>query len=266
MISKKLTGCFSLLFIFLLACHSIAEDKAKTTDPINQTQTSSKSIELAEKLITQVLSNKPTKAVEIKLQTLEFNDLVEDLDTDLTKKVFWLNVYNSYIQLILAEDENLYEDKSAFFSAKQILIAGVEFSFDDIEHGIIRGTKFKYGLGYVDNPFSDKEISKLQCQEVDERIHFALNCGAVSCPPVRVYTMENYEEAIESNTENFLKAETTFMEIENKVITTKLFQWYKGDFELSTVDYLKKYDVIPQWAEPEVEYSDYNWEKRLIEN
>jgi hypothetical protein len=177
-----------------------------------------------------------------------------------------LNIYNSYIQLILDENEELYEDKSSFFSEKQILLAGVKFSFDDIEHGIIRGTKFKYGLGYIDNPFSDEKISKLQCNEVDERIHFALNCGAVSCPPVKVYTIENFEKEIESNTINFLKAETTFMEVENKVITTRLFYWFKGDFELITVDYLKKYDVIPQWAEPDVEYSDYNWEKQLIKN
>lgn len=250
----------------LVACEADHKQEKHKQIEAKQNQKSAKSLELAEQLITQVMAAEPTSDTEEKLQKLDFDRILTNLNTDLKKKVFWINIYNAYIQLILQKDDASFEDKNAFFSEKQILIAGVKFSFDDIEHGIIRGSKFKYGLGFVDNPFSDETIEKLQCEEVDERIHFALNCGAVSCPPVKIYTLNNYESEMEASTKSFLKAETTFLKVENIVITTRLFQWYQGDFELSVVDYLKKYDAIPQWVEPEVEFSEYNWEKRLIHN
>ncbi|MEX2379201.1 MAG: DUF547 domain-containing protein [Vicingaceae bacterium] len=261
----KTTIASVFLFMGLLACQ--ADKKQQQNKVITElNQNKSKSIALSKQLITHVMAAEPTSETEEKLQKLDFDRILTELNTDLKKKVFWINIYNAYIQLILQEDDASYEDKSSFFSKKQILIARVKFSFDDIEHGIIRGTKFKYGLGYVDNPFSDEKIKKLQCDEIDERIHFALNCGAVSCPPVKTYTLENFETEMDASTKSFLKTETTFLEVENKVITTRLFQWYQGDFELNVVDYLKKYDVIPQWVEPKVEYSEYNWEKRLIRN
>lgn len=263
---KKLTIILSttLVFVFLFACDINSEQGVKKKKEIKSDQRSTKSIEQAEKLITQVMSAEQTIETEENLQKLNFDTLLFELNTDLKKKVFWINIYNAYIQLILEKDEDLYADKDSFFDEKQILIAGIKFSFDDIEHGIIRGSKFKYGLGYVDNPFSDKTIEKLQCETVDERIHFALNCGAVSCPPVKIYTLENFETEMDASAKSFLKAETTYLKVENKVITTRLFQWYQGDFDLSVVDYLKKYDAIPQWVEPEVAFSEYNWEKRLI--
>ena len=33
---------------------------------------------------------------------------------------------------------------------------------------------------------------------MDKRIHFALNCGAKSCPPIKVYTPEALEEGLQS--------------------------------------------------------------------
>ena len=42
--------------------------------------------------------------------------------------------------------------------------------------------------------FEDKDPrSKVALSELDPRIHFALNCGARSCPPIRVYTEEKYD-------------------------------------------------------------------------
>ncbi|MAC95630.1 MAG: hypothetical protein CMC96_09010 [Flavobacteriales bacterium] len=251
------------LFLLLSSCESSKKQSEEQLTAKKQS-IDSIAVPLSKQLINSILANKETQQTVDKLKNLELNTLLTELNTDLKKKVFWINIYNSFIQVILKEDDKGFEDKSDFFSKKQIEIAGVQFSFDDIEHGIIRGTKFKYGLGYVDNPFSDEIIKALQCDTLDERIHFALNCGAESCPPVRVYTLSNFEKVMEENTKTFLSSETTFLEIENKVITTRLFQWYKGDFNLSVIEYLKKYNVIPQWVEADVEYSEYNWEKRLV--
>lgn len=255
----------SILFTILIfnSCE-LSNKKSELQNTDKSDSKDSTAITLSQQLIKSILSSENSEENIEQLRDLDLNIILNELNTDIEKKVFWINIYNSFIQLILENDEAGFENKSSFFSKKQIEIAGIQLSFDDIEHGIIRGTKFKYGLGYIDNPFSDETIKKLQCDTLDERIHFALNCGAVSCPPVRVYTLHNFEQVMEENTKTFLKSETTFLEIENKVITTKLFQWYKGDFDLSVVDYLKKYDVIPQWVKPDVEYNEYNWEKQLV--
>lgn len=35
-------------------------------------------------------------------------------------------------------------------------------------------------------------------QQVDPRIHFALVCGAKSCPPIKLYTPENLDEGLDA--------------------------------------------------------------------
>ena len=42
----------------------------------------------------------------------------------------------------------------------------------------------------------------------DPRIHFALNCGAVSCPPIAVYEGESLDEQLDIATEGFLEGNT----------------------------------------------------------
>lgn len=37
-------------------------------------------------------------------------------------------------------------------------------------------------------------------QPMDPRIHFALVCGAKSCPPIKVYTADSLHEGLESAT------------------------------------------------------------------
>ena len=40
-------------------------------------------------------------------------------------------------------------------------------------------------------------------EPVDQRIHFALVCGAKSCPPIKVYTPQSLEEGLDSTTAAF---------------------------------------------------------------
>lgn len=44
-------------------------------------------------------------------------------------------------------------------------------------------------------------------QPMDKRIHFALNCGARSCPPIRVYTPEELEEGLDAAAAAFCEGE-----------------------------------------------------------
>lgn len=44
---------------------------------------------------------------------------------------------------------------------------------------------------------------------VDARIHFALNCGAASCPAIKMYTTDTLEEGLTGAAEAFCASEVT---------------------------------------------------------
>jgi hypothetical protein len=64
----------------------------------------------------------------------------------------------------------------------------------------------------------------------DYRIHFALNCGAKSCPPIAFYTPDKIEQQLELATQSFLESETIVSEAQHAVATSRLLLWYRGDF------------------------------------
>ena len=63
-------------------------------------------------------------------------------------------------------------------------VGGLLFTLDEIEHGVLRCNR---GHPKDQKPmFSDEEAREsLALNSLDPRIHFALNCGATSCPPIR---------------------------------------------------------------------------------
>jgi hypothetical protein len=44
---------------------------------------------------------------------------------------------------------------------------------------------------------------------VDARIHFALNCGAASCPAIKLYSLDTLEEGLTAATEAFCASEVS---------------------------------------------------------
>jgi hypothetical protein len=138
-------------------------------------------------------------------------------------------------------------------------------SFDAIEHGILRKAAWKYGFGYIKNPFLSKEIEDLEVKQADARIHFALNCGAKSCPKIAIYTAKNLNEDLDRNAKAFLKENSVYKASEKTVHTTPLFSWYRGDFggEEEILNLLKNYGIIPATKDIEIKYTDYDWTMKL---
>ena len=63
-------------------------------------------------------------------------------------------------------------------------VGGLLFTLDEIEHGVLRCNK---GHPKDEKPmFTDEARKSLSLSFLDPRIHFALNCGATSCPPIRL--------------------------------------------------------------------------------
>ena len=75
-------------------------------------------------------------------------------------------------------------------------VGGLLFTLDEIEHGILRVNK---GHPKDGKPmFNDDKRKKLMVESLDPRIHFALNCGAASCPPIRIYQKEKLDKQVKS--------------------------------------------------------------------
>jgi hypothetical protein len=113
----------------------------------------------------------------------------------------------------------------------------------------------------------------------EPRIHFAINCASISCPPLarEVYRPGALEEQLERATREFINDEREVMidTPRNRLVLSKIFDWYKSDFaeaipgaaseDAGLIDYLKRYltperrRALERLSNPKIEYLDYDW-------
>ncbi len=191
---------------------------------------------------------------------LEYLNRMERVDAGALPRdeamAYWINVYNAaMLQLVLdAHPIRSPKDLGGLLGTtweKKVFRAGGErISLDHIENGILRA---KYP---------------------DARIHFALNCAARSCPPLRAepYVADRLDEQLENATRAFL-ADPANVLVElgkkPKLTVSKLFDWYAVDFVAaagSVPAYVAKYAPQVTAATPEgaaidwkLSYADYDW-------
>jgi len=215
---------------------------------------------VSEKLLNALKNGEETAQYQKILKATTFEELETNLTSDKDKFAFWLNVYNSYIILILSEHPEYYEDRGKFFKEPYINIGGEKVSFAKIEHGIIRRSQWDLGLGLIRKPFPGKWERKLRVSKRNYRIHFALNCGAIACPPVTVYDPINLDKQLAYQTEKYLKKHTTYDKATNKVSTTPLFSWFRGDFggKKGVKKILAAQSLIPS-TKVELKFIEYDW-------
>jgi hypothetical protein len=217
-----------------------------------------------QKVSKELLSNIITKKsfqneIDI-LSKSTLDELQNQLKTDQQKIAFWVNIYNAFIQISLTENPDLYNDKGAFFSEKRVKIVGETLSFDDIEHGIIRKSRMKISLGYLRKWFRPKWERKLRVEDIDWRIHFALNCGAKSCPPVAIYSVENLEKELDFMTKAYLKEQTSYNSDDKTATSVALFSWFRGDFGglKGAKNILFEYKITPEKPK-NIDFKTYDW-------
>ena len=129
-----------------------------------------------------------------------------------------------------------------FFKKLKHRVAGKSITLDDLENKVIRPT-FK-----------------------DPRVHFALVCGARSCPPLRcrAFYGGGLNRVLERLTRRFINSKLGVRAEGEKLSVSKLFTWYAGDFEASdgTVGkYLARYHKTQgaRLATAKLEYQPYSW-------
>jgi hypothetical protein len=170
---------------------------------------------------------------------------------------FWINVYNAFVLKVVCDkypiksimSKTAYALGKSNFQKKLVTINGVQYSLNDVENNIIR-------------PFGDP------------RIHFAINCAAKSCPPLRseAFEADRLNAQLEEQTRNFIAnpANNGLDLGKNEILVSKIFDWFEEDF--------KKYDAgvpafISRYLPPEpgkqllanaktvkVKHHDYNWD------
>jgi uncharacterized membrane protein YdjX (TVP38/TMEM64 family) len=105
----------------------------------------------------------------------------------------------------------------------------------------------------------------------EPRIHFALVCAAIGCPPLRseAYTADRLQEQLQAQAV-YVHAHDRWFQFDPKINTlrlTSLYNWYGGDFEQvagSVVKYAARYSPALQNAldtgrTPKAQFLDYDW-------
>jgi glutaredoxin len=106
------------------------------------------------------------------------------------------------------------EGRSNFFSGRSganYLLGQHVFSLDDLEHGLIRANlPHPSKAGMSSTYFSEgdpRAVFALDRAHFDPRVHFVLNCGAASCPPLRVLSRNTLQVALAAAARSYLKSE-----------------------------------------------------------
>lgn len=217
-------------------------------------------IQLSQEFLKALQDRKPTDEYKKALAEISLEDLSQQINTDEKRLAFWINIYNAFIMDILKDAPEKYEDRSTFFKAKQMIIAGEEVSFDDVEHGVIRSSVIKLSLGYLSKWFVSNWERKLRTNQRNYRVHFALNCGAKSCPPVAIYDDKTVNDDLEKISKQYLSRVSSYDEGQKKVVTTPLMSWFRGDFggKKGTKNILKKHGLIPS-TDVDLAFDSYDW-------
>jgi len=145
---------------------------------------------------------------------------------------FWINIYNTtvihgVIELGLGQSVREFP---RFFDRVAYEIGGHRFSLNEMEHGILRGNRRPpYKLL---KPFrkGDPRL-EFAASPMDPRIHFALVCGARSCPPIGFYEADQIDFQLQLAAASFINNPQVKIEPEDRTVSiSMIFKWYKSDF------------------------------------
>ena len=163
---------------------------------------------------------------------------------------YWINVYNAFTVKLIVD---FYPTKSIrdlgprikiplikdVWHYKFFKIAGVEMSLDEVEHSILR-----------------KEFE-------EPRIHFAINCASVSCPPLlnEAFVVANLENQLTRVTSTFINDPTRNKISSQSAQLSSIFSWFKGDFTKkgTLIEFLNRYSKVKISPNARISFLDYNW-------
>ncbi len=229
---------------------------------LSNLHSSNQLVALSQQFIYAAKTGEALDSFVMKFKDLPYSELKNNIVSDDEKIAFWINLYNGYTQAILKQNPEKYKSRNKFFKDKQINVSGKLFSLDDLEHGILRHSKIKWSLGYLNKFFPGRTEKELRVKSLDYRVHFALNCGAKSCPPIAFYNPENLNNQLNLATKSYLTGEAEYDAQNNIVKLPALMNWFRRDFggKKKMKLLLKKIGIIPQDSNPKIKFKKYDWD------
>lgn len=211
----------------------------------------------------------PGRCTELDRLTAQLHGLApERIDGDRPRLAFWINLYNALVlhRLCLEPIRGSLLRHLRFFDRVAYRVGGEDYSLNQIEHGLLRSNRRPpYRLRRTMRP-SDRRLGSAPGR-LDPRIHFALNCGARSCPPIQAYDPDVLDEQLDFASRAYLEAETKIDPDRRRVALPRLMRLYRADFgsrseqlafaarHLPAVEELR----AREGGEPRIGYARFDW-------
>jgi hypothetical protein len=146
---------------------------------------------------------------------------------------FWLNVFNAAVlrdapELELAL-EGVKPEVQPYFQRPRLRIHGLDYSLDDIYHGVLRGNAPAPGHMAAPMRHDDPRLEHVPIA-LDERLHFALYRGARSSPAFRVFGGGRLDAQLDEAVAQYLRREARVEDGGRVIRAPKLLEWYAADF------------------------------------
>lgn len=191
------------------------------------------------------------------------------LDTREEAVAFWVNAYNFFMLAHILENPqrgsvvDSVRDYGNLFNPYRVFrqdlfeIGGRNYSLDEMEKGILLGEDFA-ARGWK-----------------EARVHFAVNCASVGCPPLRenLYVPSSLDAVLDENTRRALKTERHLHLDGSTLRLTSLFDWYASDYideAGSVLDFIAAHaddDVRAKLQQHErIRFIDYDWDLNKPDN
>jgi hypothetical protein len=153
-----------------------------------------------------------TQALGQELLWIASAELPKDKDA---QKAFWINSYNLITLDLIVDNPTISSikdlDDGEVWSQRTFKIAGRYVTLDEIEHKILRPME-------------------------DPRIHSAINCASISCPPLhnKAYTSRELSRQLDEASRRWVKSNALLWS-SNLLQLNPIFSWFSEDFSAYAV-------------------------------
>lgn len=161
------------------------------------------------------------RALSLLAELAQCDDSHFDRVDDSTKKACFFNLYNLLIihaKLVFGHPSDLLK-RGKFFNDAAYLIAGKRITSVELEHEVLRRRMR-----------TDDDRISWRLQKLEPRMHFILNCGAQSCPPLQPVGVDDVEMVLDHAAKDFIDTEVKVDLIKNRVTLSRLWKWFRKDF------------------------------------
>ena len=193
----------------------------------------------------------------------------DDLGDRSHQIAFWINLYNALILhgVIHYNVRGSMLRDIGFFRRVAYDVGGMRFSADDIEHGVLRGNRRHPYLPFRQFGKNDPRLM-MTIVDPDPRIHFALVCGARSCPPIASYAGADLDDQLDKAAAAFINGIGAQFDPGGRTLSlSRIFKWYAGDFggREGAMRLVNEYwDAPDDIAGARVRYLPYDWSVNAV--